>query len=53
MTQILESLRQPSAWRGLIWILTAIGINLSPDEAANVMALGAAAAGTAGALIKD
>lgn len=53
MNQILESLAQPSAWRGLIWILTAVGIHLSPDSATAVMSLGAAAAGTAGALIKD
>ena len=46
-------LSQPSTWRGLVWILTALGIVLSPDQQETIAAAGMALAGAIGACVSD
>ena len=53
MNEIIENLRQPSTWRGLVWILAACGVVVSPEGANAIMAAGAATAGVVGAFVKD
>lgn len=50
---LLDRLREPSSWRGLVWLLAAGGVVLSPEQAAAVMATGAAAAGLVGVVTRD
>lgn len=50
---LLDRLREPSRWRGVVWLLSAAGILLSPEQAAAVMAAGAAAAGLVGVFTRD
>jgi hypothetical protein len=50
---VLESLKQPSSWRGLIWILSALGVALSPEMSNGIMAVGAAVAGVVGVAVSD
>lgn len=45
--------REPSTWRGLIWLLTAAGVALSPDQQAAIVAGGMAFAGLLGAFLSD
>ena len=45
--------REPSTWRGLVWVLTAAGITVSPELAAHIAAAGMAIAGLIGALLPD
>lgn len=45
---LLDRLREPSSWRGVVWLFSAVGIMLSPEQAAAVMAAAAATAGLVG-----
>lgn len=47
---ILERAKEPSSWRGLIYLLTAAGIPIAPALADSIIAVGLAAAGLIGAL---
>lgn len=40
---------EPSTWRGLVWLLTATGLAVSPDQQAAIAATGMALAGLIGA----
>jgi len=44
---------EPSTWRGLVWLLTAAGMTLSPDQQAAMAAAGMALAGAMGAFFPD
>lgn len=46
----LERLKEPSTWRGAIWLITSFGLTLAPDQKEAIIALGMALAGGAGAL---
>lgn len=46
---LLDRIREPSTWRGLVWVMTAIGITLSPDQIDAIVAVGMACAGLIGA----
>lgn len=50
---MLARLREPSTWRGLIWLLTALGVTLRPEVWEQITALGMAAAGLIGVLTHD
>jgi hypothetical protein len=47
---ILERLQEPSTWRAIIWMATAWGLALSPDQKEAIIAFGMALAGAAGVL---
>lgn len=53
MKSFLTSLTQPSAWRGLVYLATAVGITLSPDQQTAIIAAGMALAGAIGVFIAD
>lgn len=53
MTWLLARLRQPSTWRGLIWVLTAGGVTLAPDAWDYIATIGMALAGLIGVLLDD
>jgi hypothetical protein len=50
MNWMLARLREPSTWRGLIWLLTALGVSLRPEVWEQIIALGMAVAGLIGVL---
>lgn len=52
-TYLLDRAREPSSWRGLVWLLTALGVSLDPDAAAALMSAGASLAGLIGVLVRD
>ena len=47
---VCDRLREPSSWRGIVWILTAFGIVITPELAAAIGAAGASIAGLIGVL---
>lgn len=53
MRELIGMANQPSTWRGVIWLLSAAGILLSQEQAAAIMAAGAAIAGVLGVFVKD
>lgn len=50
---LLNLAKEPSTWRGLIALLTAAGVALSPDQVAAIVSVGLAAAGGLGAFLPD
>lgn len=44
---------EPSTWRGLIVLLTALGVALTPEQHEAVVALGLALAGLVGVFFPD
>jgi hypothetical protein len=43
MKKILDYLKQPSTWRGLIALATAIGVALTPEQVEAVVTAGVSA----------
>ena len=52
MDYLIEKLKEPSTWKGLVWLLTAFGVALSPDEKEAIAALGMALAGLIGVFVE-
>ena len=50
---LLARLREPSTWRGLVWILTVSGVLLTPEQAEAIMLAGMALAGLFGVFLSD
>jgi len=53
MQWILARLREPSTWRGLIWLATVAGLTLRPDQVEAIVAAGMALAGLLGVFLAD
>ena len=53
MKYILERLKEPSSWRGLVLIATAFGVTLNPDLVSAIIAVGTGLAGVIGFALKD
>jgi hypothetical protein len=53
MNLLLNKLREPSTWRGITILLTAVGIRLHPELADSVVTLGVAAAGAIEVIRKE
>lgn len=53
MNWILARLREPSTWRGIVLLLTALGIRIQPDVWEYIAAAGMAIAGLIGVLTAD
>ena len=51
--KLLTLAREPSSWRGLVWVLTAAGISVSPEMAAQIGTAGMALAGLIGMFARD
>lgn len=50
---VIARLKEPSTWRGLIYLATAIGIPIAPALADSIIAAGLALAGLVAALTPD
>lgn len=50
---LLDRAKEPSSWRGLIMLLTAIGVPVAPAMADSIISVGLAVAGLIGALSPD
>ena len=50
---ILDRLREASTWRGIILLLTALGIQLEPEQATAIVSAGLALSGLIAVLTKD
>lgn len=50
---ILERGKESSTWRGLVALLTAVGVTLSPDQGEAIVALGLAVIGAIGVFTAD
>jgi hypothetical protein len=50
---LLERLKEPSTWRGITLLLTALGVPLAPGIADLVISAGLAVTGLIGALTPD
>lgn len=50
---ILNRLREPSTWRGLLTLATVLGVALTPDQAESIALAGAALVGAVGAFMPD
>lgn len=53
LNYILDRLAESSTWRGLIFILTAIGLHLAPSQADAIVAAGLSAAGVINVFRKE
>jgi len=42
MNKIIEFLKYPSTWKGLVTILTLVGVNIAPDQAEAITTAGVA-----------
>ncbi len=49
----IERLKEPSTWRGFVWLATAAGITLAPEAVESIVVIGTTAAGLVGVLTKD
>lgn len=50
---ILDRAREPSTWRGLVLLLTAIGVPIAPVMADAIITAGLAVAGLIGVAVPD
>lgn len=53
MRWVLDRLQEGNTWRGLIWLLTAAGIAVSPELAEKIAVAGMALAGLLGVVMKE
>jgi hypothetical protein len=53
MEYIIERLKEPSTWRGMVAMATALGVALSPEQQAAIVAGGLAIIGLVGAFTRD
>lgn len=53
MNWILQRLREPSTWRGLVWLATVAGLALSPQQAEAIVTAGMALAGLLGVFLPE
>jgi hypothetical protein len=48
-----DRLKEPSTWRGLVLVMTALGYTLTDEQQTAIVTLGLGLAGMIGALSKD
>lgn len=53
MNWLIAQLREPSTWRGLVWLLTALGVSLSPEAWQYITTAGMALAGLIGCVTAE
>ena len=52
-TYVVSRAKEASIWRGAIMMLTALGLNISPEMADAIIGVGIAVAGAVGVLFPD
>ena len=50
---VVNRAKEASTWRGVIMLLTAVGLNISPEMADAIIGVGIAVAGLVGMLLPD
>jgi len=50
---MLDRLQEPSTWRGVVLLLTAVGVPLAPALSDAIVAAGLAVAGLIGVVTRD
>jgi len=50
---LIARLKEPSTWRGLIWLATAFGVSLRPEVWEQITAVGMAVAGLIGVITRE
>lgn len=45
MKKLLDWLDQPSTWRGIVAVVTALGVTLSPEQSAAIITAGVSIVG--------
>lgn len=50
---VMRRLKEPTTWRGLILVLTALGLRVSPEMAEGIISIGLGAAGAIGVIAPD
>lgn len=53
MKYVLDQLLQASTWRGIVYLVTALGVTLSPAQSAAIIAFGLALAGAISVFLPD
>jgi hypothetical protein len=53
MSYILARLAEASTWRGIIFLLTAFGVHVSPEQSNAIITAGAAVIGAASVFLPD
>lgn len=53
ITKILDYLRYPSTWQGLVTLLSVVGVALSPEQAGYITTAGVAVVGLIWTLFSD
>lgn len=53
MKYILDRLKEPSSWRGLVMFATAFGVSVNPELMDSIIAAGTGLAGVIGFVFKD
>jgi hypothetical protein len=53
MNYIVNRLSEASTWRGIILILTSVGVGINPEMVAPITSVGVGVAGLVGVLFKD
>lgn len=52
-TWLLVRLKEPSTWRGIVWLATVLGLSLRPDQAEAIAVAGATLVGVLGVFCAD
>jgi len=50
---VLNRLKEPSTWRGIVTVLTLLGINIDPEQAIAIGSVGASVVGLINMFKKD
>ncbi len=50
---VIDCMKEPSSWRGLVMIATALGVTLNPDLVTSIVAAGTGISGVIGFAFKD
>ena len=53
MKYLLERLKEPSTWRGMVAVATGLGVGITPEQANAVVAFGLTIIGLIGAFFPD
>lgn len=50
---LLNRLQEPSTWRGLVWVVTSLGVYMSPETIEQVIVAGTTMTGLIGMITGD
>lgn len=53
MSYIVERLKEASTWRGIIMLLTSVGVGINPELIAPIVSVGTGLAGLVGVFTAD